>query len=158
VLYVPVTPPPEVSSQGGANEVEAGTDGPASAALAPPMPDEAPPPAMLNEAPGAGVRPAGAIVLDGEDQDRDVFCGGRDVLIHATGSRYRLRGGCRSVTVHGRANRIEAELQPGARISVGADDVRLDYALIREGPPPVVSVTGGGSEAIAIPRPGATSH
>jgi hypothetical protein len=148
VLYAPMAPSPVVSAQGAGNVVEAGSAGAASAALAPALPDRPPAPPALVIAPAGP--PAGAVVLDGDDEDSDVACTGRDVLIHGSHSRYVLRGGCRSITVQGRANRIQAELQPGARIAVGGDAVTLDYTLTRPGPAPVVSVTGSGSQATHI--------
>ena len=86
-------------------------------------------------------------MLDGEAENLEADCGGRDVLIHGSRGHYRLRGGCRSVLVQGSANRIEAELQPGGRIGIGGDGVTLAYTLTRDGAPVQISVTGGRSEA-----------
>lgn len=148
VLYAPVEPRPVIYQQGGSNTVEAGTNGAASAALAPALPD-LPPPApdlVLAMHLPAGA-PAGAIVLDGDGQDIEVSCAARDVLIHGSGGHFRLRGGCRSVTVQGRDDRIEAELAAGGRIAIGGDAVTLVYTLVGDGAPAVVSVSGARSQA-----------
>jgi hypothetical protein len=61
-----------------------------------------------------------------------------------------LRGGCRSVTVEGRFDRITAELLPGAAVSIGGAAVLLNYVLVAQGPPPVVRTTLPGLQATQI--------
>jgi hypothetical protein len=116
----------------------------------PAMPDVAPSLPQLPIAPAA--QAAGAIVLDGDMQTAEVDCARRDVLIHGDGGTYRLLNGCRSVSVQGRANRIDAELAPGARVSIGGADVDLSYVVSAPGAPPTLSVTGTNSRAVAVPR------
>lgn len=143
VLYAPIEPGPAVTSQGSGNQVSAGTQGEASAALAPALPDAPPAPATL---PKTQVAPVAIVVLDGEGQDRDIDCTGRNVLIHGSDGRFVLRGGCRGITVQGRANRIQAELTPGAHVAIDGDAVTLNYTLTSDGPPPVVSVNGANGQ------------
>ena len=149
IQYTPVEPPPMIAAQGSANQVAAGTPGAASAALAPALPDAPPPPASLVP---AQVGPAATLVLDGEEQDRDIGCAGQNVLIRGSGGQFVLRGGCRSITVQGRANKIQAELQPGAHVAISGDAVTLNYTLVGAGPPPVVSVSGTASRATHTTR------
>lgn len=141
IEYTTTGPEPSVSAQGSGNRIAA-----AGAGFGVAMPDAAPAPAALEPAPVA------TVVLDGDDQDRDIDCAARNVLIHGSGGRFTLRGGCRAVSVQGRANRIRAELVPGARVSIGGDAVTLDYTLTSDGPPPVVAVTGANSQATHTTR------
>ena len=92
-------------------------------------------------------------MLQGDHDNAEVACAGRDVLILGSDSHYRLSGGCRSVFVQGRADTIAAELRPGARVSVGGTDVRLEYTLTGPGPAPALSVTGTGSQATPAGAP-----
>lgn len=163
VLYTPVEPGPVVATQGNDNLVGAGSGGLATAALAPPIPDAPPPPVAI---PPAEVSPAATLVLDGEGQSRDITCAGQNVLIRGSAGRFVLRGGCRSVTVQGRADSIQAELQPGAHVAIGGDAVTLNYTLTSNGPPPVVSVSGANSGVtqtsstsgpVVVSQPGGTT-
>jgi hypothetical protein len=146
VLLRPTDPDgddPVVTPEGIDNEV----------ALAAPLPDALPaaphPPSLPAPAPAPVV---GAVVLDGDGANRMVPCAGRDVLIHANDGRFRLSGGCRSVTVDGDRTLVEAELRPGGRIAIGGRSVRLEYILIEPGPEPTRSVSGRGSEAVHVPH------
>ena len=105
--------------------------------------------AELAELPLAGplVIPAGAL-------SGSFGCGGRDVVIHASYSRYELLGGCRSVTVDGTSTTVVAELVPGAALAVGAAGVAINYALVADGPPPSVRVTARGERATHLQRNG----
>jgi hypothetical protein len=155
VLYTPIVPGPLIASQGNGNQVAQGDA--SSLAMTPALPDAppAPPPTMtLTPAP---VDPAATLVLDGEGQNRDITCTGQNVLIRGSDGRFVLRGGCHSLTVRGRADTIQAELEPGARVAIGGDAVTMNYTLTSDGPPPRVTVTGANSQATYVTRtPGPT--
>ena len=144
VLYTPIVPGPVVSSQGEGNVIDAGNvgAGPASAALAPEVPEQPPAPAVI---PPAQTGAAGSLVLSGDGQTQSVNCANRNVVIAASGSHYRLDGGCRSVTVDGNADTVRAELVPGARVTVGGNGVRFAFTLFGTGPEPTLTVTGNAS-------------
>lgn len=144
VVYEPVTPAPAVSALGIGNEIHAGAA--ATALLPPAVPDGAPPAPIPVVPPGRSH--TSTIVLGGDGEDNDVLCTGCDVLVHGSHSRYRLRGGLQSVTVEGNADQIQAELEPGARVSISGDGVTLTYTLNREGAAPAVSITGSGNQVI----------
>lgn len=97
---------------------------------------------------------AGTLRLGGDGQQRAVTCTGRNVLIEASRSRFVLHGGCRSVTVEGDADTVEAEVLPGARLAIAGAGVTLRYTLMAAGPPLVVSVTGADSRVTAAPGGG----
>lgn len=165
VLYTPIVPGPQIASQGNGNDVAQGTGG-SLALTTPTLPDAPPPPPptmTLNPAPANA---APTLVLDGEGQNRDVNCGGQNVLIRGSDGRFVLHGGCHAVTVDGRDDAIQAELQPGARVSIGGDAVTLHYTLTMNGPPPRVTVTGANSQAtyttntpgpVVVTQPGSTT-
>jgi hypothetical protein len=154
VLYTPSDPTPSVAAQGRDNQIGAGSPGEAHATLSPALPDSVLTPATLDPALSA---PTATVVLDGEEQNRDIDCAGRNVLIHGSYGRFTLRGGCRSISVQGRANTIQAELQPGAPVSISGDAVTLNYTLTMDGPPPQVSVTGANSQATHYTRSSSTT-
>jgi hypothetical protein len=120
---------------------------------APDMPaqPDAPPPIPVLPIDTAAPPPE-ALVLDGNFRRETIDCAGRDVLIHGDGGDYRLINGCRTVSVQGRDDRIDAELQPGARLVIGGPDVTLRYVLIAPGAPPILSVTSASSQAIPVDR------
>lgn len=117
---------------------------------------EAPPPAAVIAPVQRGAE--GTLMLNGDAQNRELMCTGRNVLIEGSGGRFMLHGGCRSVTVHGDANTIEAEMLPGGRIAVSGDAVTLRYTPMAAGPPIVVSVSGAGSTATEVPGGAATIY
>lgn len=131
VRYTPVVPTPVVTAEGTANHVAAGSGAP------PPLPAVAE---------GTG----DTLLLRGDGQTRDADCAGRDALIEGSNDHVTLRGGCRSVTVRGRNDTIEAALVPGAPVRIGGDGVTLHYHMTRPGAPPTVTVTGGGSHALQV--------
>jgi len=131
VAYRPASGAPSVAVTGHGNVVQPAT--PAELATLPP--------------PGPLVIPAGAL-------SGSFGCGGRDVVIHASYSRYELFGGCRSVTVDGTSTTVLAELLPGAPLAVGAAGVAINYLLVEDGPPPSVRVTVPGERATHIQRTG----
>lgn len=96
----------------------------------------------------------GSLVLDGTLGQRDVPCRGLDIVIRESEARYVLRGGCRSVTIEGRRDTVAAELLPSARLVISGTGVVVNYALVADGPPPVVVVTAPGARATHLVRYG----
>jgi len=165
ILYTPIVPGPVIAAQGNGNEVGQGTGG-SLALTAPALPDAPPPPPPTMTLTPAPADTAATLVLDGEAQNRDINCTGQNVLIRGSDGRFVLHGGCHSITVQGRADSIQAELQPGARVAIGGDAVTLNYTLTMDGPPPRVTVTGANSQAtyvtrtpgpVVVTQPGATT-
>jgi hypothetical protein len=113
--------------------------------IAMPEPEGPPPPAALG-APATGQQ--GTLVIAEDGQALEFACAGRNVLVTGSRDRLVLRGGCRSVTVQGRADTIRAELLPGARIAIGGEAVTLHYRMVAAGALPILSIAGSGSEAI----------
>lgn len=99
----------------------------------------------------------GTLLLDGTLGQRDMPCGGLDVVIRESNARYVLRGGCRSVTVQGMGDVIAAELMPSARLVIGGTGVVVNYVLVAQGAPPTVQVTALGARATHIARFGETA-
>lgn len=102
----------------------------------------------------AALPPGGPLVIPKGALSGSFGCGGRDVVIHASYSRYELLGGCRSVTIDGTSTTVVAELLPGAALAVGAAGVAINYVLTADGPPPSVRVTRRGERATHIQRNG----
>jgi hypothetical protein len=96
--------------------------------------------------------------LAGSEQSRDADCAGRDVTLTGSGDIVVLRGGCRSLTVNGDGNRVQAEVMPGTRITIVGSKSTVAFAILGTGPDPIVSVNGQGSDAWRIQRLGATSR
>jgi hypothetical protein len=155
VIYQPIDPGPLVDSQGNGDQIAPGSVG--DLAMTPALPDAPPPPPPSMTLTPVPTNPAATLVLDGEAQTRDVNCAGQNVLIRGSDGRFVLRGGCVSLTVQGRADTIQADLQPGARVAIGGDAVTMNYTLTSDGPPPRVTVTGANSQATYLTRtPGPT--
>ncbi|MBN9510016.1 MAG: DUF3060 domain-containing protein [Alphaproteobacteria bacterium] len=121
----------------------------------PDVPEAPPPPAVIAPLQRGA---EGTLMLNGDAQNRDVMCTGRNVLIEGSSGRFMLRGGCRSVTVHGDANSIVAEMLPGGRVAISGDAVTLRYTPMAAGPPVLVSVSGAGSTATEVPGGAATLY
>jgi hypothetical protein len=134
----------------------AASEPPAATEEIPPDDTMPAPPEAAPTAPALGTLTAApehvALLVEGDGETRIIDCAGRDVLIHGDGGTYRLTRGCHAISVQGRGHRIDAELQPGARIAIGGPDVTLRYVLIRPGAPALVSVTATNSHAIAVDR------
>ncbi len=91
----------------------------------------------------AGAPPeTGPLDLPGDEQALATECAGRDVTIHGTCSLYVLRGGCRSVTVDGDLDIVQAEMAPGGRIKVDGHGITVSWAVADHGRAPVSSVHG----------------
>jgi hypothetical protein len=94
-------------------------------------------PSTIPHAPTAAV-----LDLPGDDQSLATDCTGRDVTIHGTRSLYVLRGGCRSLTVDGGLDVVQAEMQPRAKIMVDGDGIIVSWALLDHGPQPLAIAHG----------------
>ncbi len=87
----------------------------------------------------------GALHLTGDDQARVLDCTGRRVTVQGDRSLYLLRGSCRSLTIHGDLVVVQAELAPGAAVTVAGQGIRVGWALAGHGHAPTQSVQGEGS-------------
>jgi hypothetical protein len=85
-------------------------------------------------------------------------CGGRDVQITADNTVFVLRDRCRSITVTGSGDKVEAELMAGSRIRIVGDNSVVQFVLAGAGADPIVSVSGHGSVANRVQRLGAASR
>ena len=83
--------------------------------------------------------------LSGDGQNLPLHCGGQAVTLDSNRSRFLLSGGCRSVAVRGKANRVEAELVPGADVRIEGDGTVVTYRLKGSGKAPVATILGVGS-------------
>ena len=81
-------------------------------------------------------------------------CVGRDVLIRGDRNNVTLHGGCRSVTVEGNANQVQAELEPAAPIMLTGADNDLAFVLVAPGPDPLVTVSAGSDRAYRVEQLG----
>lgn len=108
---------------------------------------------------GTGLAPAGApepIVLSGDGGHQSADCAGRDVRIEGNSGTYVLQGGCRSLSIEGNGNAIQAEVLPGTRIAIAGNDNTVAFVPSGRGPDPIVSVSGSGSHAWRVERLGAS--
>ena len=99
---------------------------------------------------GTGLAPEGApppIVLAGSGDRQSAECGGRDVEISGDHGIYTLRGGCRSLSVAGSGNAVQAEMMPGTRIAITGDRNVIAFVPSGPGAPPIVSLRGSNSQA-----------
>ncbi len=91
----------------------------------------------------AGAAPASdSAKLTGDDQSIELDCTGRPVALDANMSRYRLRGGCQSLTVRGYGNLVDAELAAAAPVRIEGNSSVVTYRLKAAGAPPSVTVLG----------------
>lgn len=95
--------------------------------------------AVLPPASGPG------LALDGSDEALAADCADRDVTVRGDRSLYLLRGGCRSVTIQGNLVIVQAELQPGASITIAGHGSRVGWAPSGPGRPPAATIHGEAS-------------
>ncbi len=89
--------------------------------------------------------PPAPISLGGQDNQRLVWCAGRDVAITGSRSAYIVRGGCRTLTVSGDLLTVQAEMQPGSRISVTGRGSVVTWSMAGHGRIPVTAAHGPGT-------------
>jgi hypothetical protein len=80
--------------------------------------------------------------LTGDDQTVALDCTGRSVAVDGNRAMYLLRGGCKSLTIHGDLVIVQAELQPGAAVAITGHGVRVGWVLAGTGKPPAASMHG----------------
>ncbi len=85
------------------------------------------------------------LALNGDDQNANVDCTARNVLIRGDSGTFVLRGGCASLTIEGDSNKVKAQVQPGSKITVRGDSVRVVYTLSSPGKDPAIKVQGDDS-------------
>jgi hypothetical protein len=66
----------------------------------------------------------------GPEPGAAIDCAGGDASVTGDGHHVTIHGACRSLTVHGNANQVQAELAPRARVDVQGDGNRIRYRLI----------------------------
>jgi len=93
---------------------------------------------------------ADPVRLTGDNQRLELDCTGRDVDIQGNRSRYRLRGGCKSLTAHGEANTVQAELQPHAKVEIEGNGTVLSYSVAGGGADADIVVRGADSRAVRV--------
>jgi hypothetical protein len=106
---------------------------------------------------GAALAPEGApppIVLAGDGERQSAACGGRDVEISGNNGTYTLPGGCRSLSVTGSGNAVQAEMMPGTRIAITGDRNVIAFVPSEQGTAPIVSLRGSNSHAWRVQRLG----
>ncbi|UFN48588.1 DUF3060 domain-containing protein [Roseomonas sp. OT10] len=90
-----------------------------------------------------------SIAGDGLRQQSD--CAGRDVTVRGNRLDVELRGGCRSLRVEGQSSEVRAELEPGAKVTLRGNALRLLWRLSAPGPEPVID---GQGQAMDVRRAG----
>lgn len=96
----------------------------------------------------------GKLVLKGDHEARDVDCAGSDVRIQGDYGLFVLRGGCAAITIKGDSNKVQAEIEPGAHITVNGAASTVAYAVIGGGTDAIASVSGAESRVWRIPALG----
>ena len=144
VTYAVTGAPPVIVMLGPDNDVLSGAE-PAVQQPKPPVP-----PPLAAPAPPQVQASTGPLTLAGDDQQRLADCAGRDVAITGERSAYVLRGGCKSVTLRGDLLTVQAELVPGARVTVTGRGSIVSWAFKasaakEKGRAPVTTATGEGS-------------
>jgi acid stress-induced BolA-like protein IbaG/YrbA len=59
-----------------------------------------------------------------------IDCAGGDAVINGDNRHVTIQGACRSLSVHGNANQVQAELAPRARVDVQGDGNHIRYRLV----------------------------
>jgi hypothetical protein len=153
VRYAVTGTGPAIVILGPDNDVSGGDISPAPAPVATAAPPAALPHANPSPKPPAALAPiqpgpAGtAITLAGNDQERLGNCAGRNVVVTGMRSAYVLRGGCRSLTVRGDLLTVQAELEPGAKITIHGQGSIVSWIVPPKSRSPASIVRGAGSRA-----------
>jgi hypothetical protein len=98
------------------------------------------------------------LVLTGSSGVVDEKCAGRDVQITGDNTIFVLHDRCRTISVAGSGDKVEAELLAGSRIKIVGNNTIVQFVLADMGTDPIVSVAGDKSAAYRIQRLGATSR
>ena len=148
--------PPAIVALGPDNDVAAGLPSGAVPTSAPPAPPIVPAPSVAKPPQAAPPPPMAPLSLAGDDEHRLEDCDGRDVTVTGNRSAYTLRGACRSVAVRGDLLTIEAEVAPGARITVTGRGSIVTWSLRGRGHAPAAVIRGEGSRVQQAEADGAT--
>lgn len=144
IVAIELAPGARIDVEGNGNRVRYG------------LPGGAAPPAVRVSGSNTDLAPEGGaaaaarpqtVTLTGDDQKLEVDCAGRAVGIQGNRSRYTLRGGCQSVSVHGDGNTVAAELRPDATVEIEGNGTSLSYRTGGVGEPQV-TVRGNNSRAV----------
>ena len=134
----PGPPPPSGPPVPAAAPLPAVSQSPAKPSV--PSPAQAAKPA-----PTANPVAAEPLALSGSDQHRLEDCAGQDVTVTGERSAYVIRGGCKSLAVRGDLLTIQAELAPGAKVTVTGRGSIVSWAMKGKGRAPASVVHGEGS-------------
>jgi outer membrane protein OmpA-like peptidoglycan-associated protein len=107
--------------------------------------------AALAAAP-AQAQPGGPLIIEGDGQSRRIDCAGRDVVVRGARNQITFTGGCRALEVQGDASQIQAELAPGARVSLQGNAIDLRWAQQGEGQAPRITTQGRQIAVQQVPR------
>ena len=94
--------------------------------------------------------PSVGLQLTGDDQAHAVPCAGLPVTIQGTRGLYVLRGGCKSLTVRGDLLTVQAEMAPGAPITVTGRGNQVGWALSHPGQAPAATLHGEGNHVLRL--------
>jgi hypothetical protein len=101
--------------------------------------------------------PGPVLLLTGDDQALEADCAGRSASVQGNRALYLLRGGCKSLTIHGDLVIVQAEMQPGAPIVITGHGDRVGWVLNGAGKPPAPSVRGEANHIEHLDAIGGTS-
>ena len=150
IRYTTSSAPPLVEVLGPDNEVtaDAASVPHAPAPVVPPAPRAALAPPASPVAAAVPAKPSqatGPLLIANDDVQRLAECGGKDVAITGNRSAVVLRGGCKSLTLTGDLLAVQADLVPGAKVTVTGRGSIVTYTLKARGKAPVTLVRGEGS-------------
>lgn len=100
----------------------------------------------------SGAQSGGPLIIEGDGQSRRLDCADRDVVVRGARNQLAFTGGCRSLEVRGDASQIQAELAPGARVSLQGDALDLRWAQRGEGQAPRITTQGRQIAVQQVPR------
>jgi outer membrane protein OmpA-like peptidoglycan-associated protein len=90
------------------------------------------------------------LMLNGDQQIKDLSCSSANVYINGNGGHFTLRGGCKALFLQGNNDIIHVELIPGAQIAIQGDNSMVYVRLTESGPNPKLLITGQNSRAILV--------
>jgi hypothetical protein len=104
----------------------------------------------LTPSPYAVAPRAEAAAISGDGLNLELDCAGKPYTMQSVHSHLHLRGACPALTLRGEANLVEAELAPGAEVTIAGNAISLLYRVAGDGAAPKVALNGMGS--IALPE------